>query len=180
MRMSHRSKRPSRTGGGAALLVVLLAILIVAIIYFGRFGKDGKSYVETLIDTKQAAKDTVTTGELSSLYKELLVYVMTNDDKFPPTKKDIMRESPIARKYLRDPDPNSRRPRFFYYIEGQDMSMPASNVLIWEERPGRDDACHVLRISGQVDFLPIDQIDLALDATEEAILRTARLPPQAH
>ena len=150
-------------------MVVLLALLIVGIIYFGRFGKGKKSYVETVLDTKQTAKDTVTLVELANLHKELLVYLMTNDDKFPPTKTDIMRESPIARKYLRQRDPNS--PRFFNYIGGQDTSMPASNVLIWEERPGTDDLCHVLRINGQVNFLSPDDVDLAIDATQDAIRR---------
>ena len=156
-------------------MVVLLAILIVAIIYFVPFGKGKKSYVETVIDARQTAKDTVTSAELANLHKELLVYLMANDDKFPPTKTDIMRASQIARKYLRQRDPNS--PRFFNYIGGQDTSMPALNVLIWEERPGSDEACHVLRINGQVDFLPPDEIDLAIDATEDTIKQTANPKP---
>ena len=45
--------------------------------------------------------------------------------------------------------------------------MPASNVLIHEATPRRDGTCRVLRLGGQVEALPYEQVEAAIERTKK-------------
>ena len=156
----------SRRKGAALLLILLLGIAIGLIIYFGRFGKGGKSYVEQTIEAKKRAKRTATAADLSSIYKSMLVQASVNDGEFPRTAEELVRQAGIPSGYVWV----SSRPfedHLMTYVGGQNQSFPSSNILMYQSVVGDEGTCLVLRLGGQIVRLSPEQVRAGLDQTQK-------------
>ena len=141
--------RHSRSRGFlGVLLVLLLAVGTVFVLYF--FGGKKKSYVRTLVDSKQTAADTVQTVNLTGVYHVLLQYAAVHDGKFPASAEELMREGGLAREFF--VGTGSKQPGFDY-IAGQNERMPRSNLLLYQTSAGRDGKSKVLRLGGKIEML---------------------------
>ncbi|MCK4274887.1 MAG: hypothetical protein KAX78_00105, partial [Phycisphaerae bacterium] len=80
-------RRTGRVAAGGLLLVLLVGVVIVMLIYFTPSEKGGKSYVETVVDSKKQAVATVAFTELAGLYRELEMVAIVNDGNYPPLQE---------------------------------------------------------------------------------------------
>jgi len=122
--------RRGRIAAGGVILLPLLAIAIGMVIYFKRTGPEGKSYVETVVESKAKAETTVTAVELHGLYTDMQMTAIVSDGQFP-SLRELLENSTIGYEYLRRPGEEDDHP--CVYIEGQDQSMPADNVLVYDQ-----------------------------------------------
>jgi len=162
MKPSHG--KPRNSGRGALLLVPLLAVAIGLVIYFVGFG-GRKSYVETVGGSKKHAERTLEGVKLAGVYRVLQQYAADNG-KFPPTPQELIRAASLPPGYVFDPTRPSDD-HLWIYLGGQNESMPPSNVLIYEAKPRRDGTRRVLRLGGQVEALPYEQVQAAIEQTKK-------------
>lgn len=166
--MPQRMRYSRRTGFGAMLLVLLLTIAIALILYFGKFGGGGQSYVQKNLSAKERAKHLAIDANLSSIHRSLQVYAAGNEGKFPATPEILAREANLPQGFILLPSRPDQE-HFAIYVSGQSQSMPASNILIYQAEVGNDGSCQVLRLGGQIERLSPDQVREALDQTQRSL-----------
>ncbi len=160
-------RRTGRVAAGGLLLVLLVGVVIVMLIYFTPSEKGGKSYVETVVDSKKQAVATVAFTELAGLYRELEMVAIVNDGNYPPLQ-ELLETSAIAYKLLRRPGGDDEHPCI--YIEAQNERMPPSNILVYDagaaeaQREGL-----VLLRDGRVQSFSAKDIEAAVTATRDGI-----------
>ena len=132
--------------GYFGLLALLVVIAIIAILMFGTFGKDGGSYVGTVVDSREKAQVRVSQVDLANLHRELQMMAVTADGF--PTEAELLANSGIARSLK---DKAAAAGGAFFYIEGQTQRLPASNLLVYITGPDDETPVTVLRLGGAVE-----------------------------
>lgn len=157
-----------RKAAGAAMLVVLLAVAIILILYFGRFGKSSESYVEKTISAKGRTERKISGINMAGVYQAMRIFSAGHDGKFPKTPQQLARDCDLPQGYIYRPD-QPKEQHFVVYVPGQDESMPASNILIYQDSTDKDGTGLVLRLNGKVERLTANQLQDALAQTSRQI-----------
>jgi len=145
------------------LLILLLAVAIGLALYFLRADKSG-SYARQTIKSKDRAEIVTGAADLVSVYKSMQIYASMNDGKFPESPEELIRAASLPRGLVFTPS----RPfddHQYIYLGGQDESMPASNILLYQANMTPGGKCQVLRLNGQVEMLTYEQVRAAIDRT---------------
>ena len=159
--------RTGRVAAGGLVLVLLVCVVIVMLMYFKRPEKGGKSYIETVVDSKKQAVAAVAFTELAGLHRELEMVAIVSDGSYPPLQ-ELLETSQIAYKLLRRPGGDDERPCI--YIEGQNQRMPPSNILVYDAGAAEAQLEGlVLLRDGRVQTFSAEDIEAAVTATRDGI-----------
>lgn len=108
--MNSRTMKHARAGyaAGIGLLVALIAIAIGLFLMFGKTpgggpnGTPGKSYVETVIDAKKSAEETVSHAYLAEIARMVGMYELSNG-RYPESMDELARYAGEEGPWMRDP-----------------------------------------------------------------------------
>ncbi|MDY6913739.1 MAG: hypothetical protein SVT52_04700 [Planctomycetota bacterium] len=142
------------------IIAPLLAVAIIAVLYFSG---GPKSYVKTVVKSKDTAAVAVESINLAGIYRALRQYAAVNDGKFPASTDELIRETGLPRKLFSPDGPG------LSYIPAQNEKMPGSNVLLHETEPGPDDKCQLLRLDGRIELLSPQEVRAEVDRTQKAL-----------
>ncbi len=163
----RRFHRSGRIPAGGLILLPLISVSIMLLMYFkevdnGSPDGKGKSYIETVIDSKKSAQELVSEIEIFNLHKDIRMHAITHNDKYPSLER-LLDFSSVAYKLLSSPP---QREPLCIYIEGQSVGSNFGNVLVYQAGVGEDESGLVLLKGGLVQMMTGDQIAEAVQHTE--------------
>ncbi|MCJ7544287.1 MAG: hypothetical protein MUP47_06935 [Phycisphaerae bacterium] len=142
-------------------VAVFLLLMIGAYFVIKGLAKGGQEYGQALHGAQERGSEVGCTLQLTNVYRSLQIAAMSADGKFPASLGELY--SPGE---LHCP---SREGPAYVYVPGQDLSMPGSNVLVYEAAPAHDGKCSVLRLNGRVELLTPEALQAELDRTRRAM-----------
>ncbi|MGA2265337.1 MAG: hypothetical protein ABSH10_02780 [Phycisphaerae bacterium] len=156
---------------GKVITVIVVAGIFVALMtgaYFviKMFTQTGEQYGQALIHARQTSYDTGCKLQMTNINTTLRTAAESANGKFPPSMTEF-----YSINEFHCPDPNGPA---YQYIPGQDESMPAGNVLVYEATAAHEGKCTVLRLSGRVEFLTPEQVQAAVEQTRRVIAARRR------
>ncbi len=150
-----------------AVLVGLFAALMVGAYFVVRgLAGSGEKYGRALHGAAERGSEVSCAVQLAVIHKSLQIAAASADGKFPRALTELY--SPGE---LRCP---SAAEATYVYVPGQDQSMPADNVLVYESKPVHKGRCSVLRLGGKVELLTTQELAVELDKTRTLIAAKRR------
>ena len=108
-----------------------------------------RGYVEAVLHSRDMAKETVQSADLSSILTAVRMYAAA-DGRFPPSLKALADGHYLPQAMICIPDGNDRP---LAYIAGLDESSPPGRILVYVTRADSDGRQKVLRLNGQIESL---------------------------
>ncbi len=152
----------------AAVFFGLLALAVLWIIKTA--GQAGQQYSDAMIQTSHRASVIKCQSNLRTIYQSIQMYAISNDE-LPSSQESLKEYCGYGSRLFRCDEPNAPE---YVYIAGQNMSMPPTNVLLYEPVPVHDGQCSVLFLGGQIALLRPEEVKLAVEATMLAIEQRGR------
>lgn len=144
------------------IIVAVFGGLIVGAWYLIKlYTQTGTQYATALKDACERAADTACMVNLNSIWRSIQAEATMNDGKLPESLDNLYSPS-----QLRCPAGDKE---FYTYIPGQNLSMPLSNVLIYETAGTHRGKCNVLLLSGSVVEMTPEQVKSAVAGTKAVI-----------
>ena len=163
------TKRANRNGG--TIINIITAVIFFGLIAYGvmwvmkQTGEQVGQYGQAMVNTQNQATTLNCQMNLRTIYQNLQIYAIENN-QFPDSFEDIADWSGDSRLF-RCPDPNGQE---YVYIPGQRLNSPSSNIIVYESEPVHNGTCNVLRVSGAIDSITHEQLQIAVKQTQ-ALLR---------
>lgn len=162
----NRSSRRRRSQGGTIIN------LITAVVFFGLLalgvlwviktvGQAGQQYSTAMIQTSHKASAIKCQNNLRTIWQSVQMYAIS-DEGLPPTQEALVEHCGYGSRLFHCDEPNAPE---YVYIAGQNLDMPATNVLLYEPIPVHDGQCSVLFVGGQIAMLSAEDLKLAVEAT---------------
>jgi prepilin-type processing-associated H-X9-DG protein len=151
---------------GGRIIDVLAIAIVLGLIGMGIWwvikttGQAGQQYTDAMIKTSIKATAVACQSNMRTIYENLNIYAISNEH-FPESQQELIDFGGYARLF-HCPDPNGSE---YVYIPGQNGTMPATNVLVYETKPVHNGKCHVLFLGGQIEALTPEQLKQAVEAT---------------
>lgn len=155
---------------GGTIVNLLFALIFLGLIAYGvwwvikSYGQAGEQYTQTMIDAKYSAETVKCQTNLRAIAQNIQIYGLSNEG-FPPSLDDLVQWSGSTQMF-KCPAPGGGK---YVYISGQNGSMPAENVLVYEAEPVHNGRCSVLRLGGQIELLSPEELGQALDRTRASL-----------
>jgi len=153
--------------GGSKWVTIGAVVAVFALLMVGAYfvikglATTGEQYGKALHGAQEKASDVACALQLSNIYQSIQADTIANDGQFPASLSAY-----YTPRELHCP---SKDGPAYVYVPGQDQSMPASNVLIYETEPVHEGKCSVLRLNGRVELLSPAQLQAALEATRQSM-----------
>ena len=161
---SH-NKRTNRNGG--TIINIITAVIFFGLIAYGIMwimkttGDQVGQYGQAMVNTQNKATTLNCQMNLRTIYQNLQIYAIENNE-FPDSFEDIADWSGDSRLF-RCPDPNGAE---YIYIPGHRMNSPTQNILVYEPEPVHNGTCNVLRVSGAIDLITPEELQIAIKQTQ--------------
>jgi hypothetical protein len=150
-------------------IAVIFGVLMVGAWWvIKNFAKTGGEYVGTLTDARDSAAQTQCEMNFHSVWTSIQPFLSSNDGKFPPSLDEYYSPSSLRC--------SAGNQEHYHYIPGQDSSMPAGNILLYESAGAHEGKCVVLRLNGAIDLLTPQQVQAAVDKTKRTIAAKKKAP----
>ena len=145
--------------------------IVTAIVFFGlialavlwvikNLGQASQQYTDSMVKTKYSAVTVKCQMNLRAIGQNIQMYAISNGS-FPHSLEALI-EFSGSTQLFKCPAPDGGK---YVYIPGQNSSMPATNILLYETRPVHDGRCSVLRLGGQIELLSPEQLKQAVAQT---------------
>ena len=165
---ARRKLLPAQRGDlrGGTLVNVVTALIFFGLVGLGLWwviktiGEAGQQYSEVLIDTQYAATTLKCQTNLRAIWQNLQTYAISNES-FPPSSQALVEWSGNTQLF-QCPAADGQK---YIYIPGQRPDMSGENVLVYEPKAVHDGRCSVLQLSGQIELLRPEQVQVAVART---------------
>lgn len=117
-----------------------------------------RGYVEAVLHSREMTKEVVQSVDLSSILTAIRIYA-TAEGKFPPSLDVLVDRNYLPAAMVRTPDGNARP---LAYIPGLSESSPPTSIVLYVTRPDSDGRQKLIRLDGQIQALPPDQLQAEL------------------
>jgi len=155
---------------GRSIIPVVIGLVILVAIGYGVYwviksvGQATEEYTEVMIDTRDKARRVACQANLHTIWQDLQIYAI-DEEGFPPSLEALVRWGANP-DLLRCPDPNGPE---YVYIAGQDQKMDGRNILVYEREAVHEGGHNVLRLTGQIELLSPQELQMALAETERRL-----------
>lgn len=145
-----------------AVVVGLFGVLMVGAYFVIRgMAQSGEKYGRGLQSAAQRGSEVSCAVQLAVIHRSLQVAAASADGRFPRSLTELYSPSELHCP--------STAEAAYIYVPGQDQSMPADNVLVYESKPVHKGRCSVLRLGGKVELLTTQELAAEVDKTRAVI-----------
>jgi phage FluMu protein Com len=168
-RNRQKTYLPPRANVGRWVLIAVGALAVAGLIWalafvVKQFAAGPLEYQRQVAQTPKTVQGVMTKMNLASIGKAIRVYSAVNGS-YPAILEQLVSGGLVPEAMLQARTPG----KTLAYVAGQSDLSPGDNILVYEEQPGPDGLCDVLRISGQVQSLSPDQLRAALEQTKSQV-----------
>jgi hypothetical protein len=168
----HTPQRGRLRSSGGTIINVLFAIiffgLLASVVFWviKSFGQMGAQYNKALVQATENASVLKCQMNMRSIWQCVQSYIAENDN-LPPSQEELVRVCGDSRIFRCD-DPNGKP---YVYIAGQQLTMPESNLLVYEPVAVHQGRAVAIFRSGRIDLLDPNALKQAVEATQAQIRR---------
>lgn len=155
-----------KRGYGSTIVNVITALVFFGLLGYGimwlikSYGQAGEQYAETMVQAKHDATSVKCQMNMRSIGQNLHMYAITNG-RYPGSLEELIDFSGSTQLF-KCPSPEGGR---YKYIPGHGGNSPDSNVVLYEPKAVHDGRAGVLRLGGQIELLPPEELQQAIDQT---------------
>lgn len=157
---------------GGTIVNVLFALVFFGLLAYAVFwvirglGDTGAQYNKALVQATENASVLKCQLNMRSIWQCVQSYVSENEE-LPTSREQLVRFCGDARLFKCD-EPNGQP---YVYVAGQRLTMPESNVLVYEPAAVHQGRAVVLFLSGRVAALDPNAVQQAVEATQAQLRR---------
>lgn len=162
----------SRREHGGTIVNIIVALVFFGLLGYGimwlmkGYGQAGQQYTETMVQARHDATSVKCQMNLRTIGQNIQMYAISNGT-LPRSLEELIDFSGSTQLF-QCPSPEGEQ---YKYIPGQGGNCPDSNVLVFESKAIHDGRAGVLRLGGQIELLPPEELQTAIDQTLATLKR---------
>ena len=147
--------------------LAILALMVYGIMWIAKgTGEAVQEYGQGINNTQSQASNLKCQMNMRTIWQSIQLYSISHDDL--PKSFDELVDEVGTIQVFQCSEPNTPR---FEYIPGQRLDSPQDNILLYEPAAAHNGKCNVLRVSGIIDQLTIEELQAAIEQTKAHLLR---------
>ena len=150
--------------GTTAIAAVAVVALLVSIL------------LPSLARARELAKRTVSSANLRGIGRGMYIYANDHEERFPDSLHELIEAGHITPEMLTSPRDREGAVSYIY-ISGQSPAGDARNIVAYERIIG-DEGTNVLFLDGHVEWMKLEDLKRALQATYERLGRADEIPTE--